>query len=274
MPAKTINRARIFKRDNYTCVYCGSSSIQTGVVLHADHLMPLVSGGKNTASNMVTACGPCNLQKKDSYLSPSDYGQLRGIIANRNIGANINQDDEVSGVRTKNNGVKPARGYSVRLEENEVKFCEEVSGTVGGWIKQAVKAAMLQALRDSRTKRKEAIRIEHEKTEAFQISKVRQQGKEDEKLLERETELEDNLLLTHEKSAAIVTAKIVAEETKKAKAEHQEEMRLRSMSAFQKKKQFELSKAHEQNLKAEEEIYKRKTVASFDPDEYVVESPY
>lgn len=60
MPYKKLNlsKTNIFRRDNYTCVYCGS---KTNLTL--DHITPKSFGGKNTWENLVTACFPCNHRK-------------------------------------------------------------------------------------------------------------------------------------------------------------------------------------------------------------------
>lgn len=51
----------IFRRDNYTCTYCGHrGNAQT---LHVDHIVPLSRGGADDPSNLTTACWLCNLQK-------------------------------------------------------------------------------------------------------------------------------------------------------------------------------------------------------------------
>lgn len=54
------NRVRVYKRDNYECVYCGSSTHLT-----LDHVIPKSRGGKNTWDNLVTSCFKCNLRKGD-----------------------------------------------------------------------------------------------------------------------------------------------------------------------------------------------------------------
>lgn len=53
-----VNRQRIFKRDNYQCVYCGSHKDLT-----IDHVLPRSRGGKNTWTNLVSCCSKCNLKK-------------------------------------------------------------------------------------------------------------------------------------------------------------------------------------------------------------------
>ena len=54
------NRNRIYRRDNHTCVYCGSTRNLT-----LDHVIPKSRGGKNEWTNLVTSCSKCNLKKAD-----------------------------------------------------------------------------------------------------------------------------------------------------------------------------------------------------------------
>jgi 5-methylcytosine-specific restriction endonuclease McrA len=57
-------KAIVFKRDNYTCRYCG----QVGGKLEADHVIPISKGGANDLDNLVTSCRKCNRQKHDKDL--------------------------------------------------------------------------------------------------------------------------------------------------------------------------------------------------------------
>ena len=52
------NRPRIYKRDHYQCVYCGSNKDLT-----LDHVVPKSRGGGNEWTNLVTSCFKCNLRK-------------------------------------------------------------------------------------------------------------------------------------------------------------------------------------------------------------------
>lgn len=54
-------RFEVFKRDGFTCQYCGKMS--PDVVLEVDHIKPVASGGKNDMLNLVTACLSCNRGK-------------------------------------------------------------------------------------------------------------------------------------------------------------------------------------------------------------------
>lgn len=60
-------RFEVFKRDRFTCQYCGKAS--PDVVLHADHVKPVSLGGKNTITNLITSCKDCNLGKSNIELS-------------------------------------------------------------------------------------------------------------------------------------------------------------------------------------------------------------
>jgi hypothetical protein len=55
----------VFKRDNYTCSYCGG----IGGKLEADHKIPISKGGTNELSNLTTSCRRCNRQKKDKSVA-------------------------------------------------------------------------------------------------------------------------------------------------------------------------------------------------------------
>lgn len=54
-----LSRREVFRRDNYTCQYCGKKT----VVLTIDHVIPRHMGGKHVWTNVVTACSTCNHRK-------------------------------------------------------------------------------------------------------------------------------------------------------------------------------------------------------------------
>jgi hypothetical protein len=57
-------RYEVFRRDDYTCRYCGRSAPE--VVLAVDHVVPTALGGADSAENLVTACRDCNAGKSSS----------------------------------------------------------------------------------------------------------------------------------------------------------------------------------------------------------------
>src|SRR3990167_2754457 len=57
-PLSTRTRFEIFKRDDFTCQYCGRQA--PAVILHADHIVPVADGGTDDPMNLITACEDCN----------------------------------------------------------------------------------------------------------------------------------------------------------------------------------------------------------------------
>jgi 5-methylcytosine-specific restriction endonuclease McrA len=58
-PQIKLTRREIFRRDNYTCQYCGKVT----TVLTIDHILPRHLGGQHTWTNVVAACSFCNHKK-------------------------------------------------------------------------------------------------------------------------------------------------------------------------------------------------------------------
>jgi len=59
-------RFEVFKRDSFTCQYCGKAA--PDVVLHVDHIKPRSKGGSDDITNLVTSCRDCNLGKSNREL--------------------------------------------------------------------------------------------------------------------------------------------------------------------------------------------------------------
>ena len=60
-------RFEVFKRDSFTCQYCGSKA--PDVILEVDHITPVKEGGTNDIMNLVTSCFNCNRGKSAKILS-------------------------------------------------------------------------------------------------------------------------------------------------------------------------------------------------------------
>jgi len=70
-------RFEIFKRDGFTCQYCGKTPPQ--VILEVDHINPVINGGENDVTNLVTACFDCNRgkgAKELGHISPRPDADL------------------------------------------------------------------------------------------------------------------------------------------------------------------------------------------------------
>jgi len=61
-------RFEVFKKDNFTCQYCGRNIKQDKIKLHCDHIIPKALGGSNKKENLITSCKECNLGKGDILL--------------------------------------------------------------------------------------------------------------------------------------------------------------------------------------------------------------
>jgi 5-methylcytosine-specific restriction endonuclease McrA len=61
--AVTFSRRNIYKRDRYTCQYCGAQPGTEELTL--DHVLPRAQGGISTWENCVLACIGCNKRKAD-----------------------------------------------------------------------------------------------------------------------------------------------------------------------------------------------------------------
>jgi len=54
-------RFEVFKRDGFTCQYCGRKPPE--VILEIDHILPKKRKGKDNIENLITACFDCNRGK-------------------------------------------------------------------------------------------------------------------------------------------------------------------------------------------------------------------
>lgn len=61
--AVTFSRRNIYRRDRYTCQYCGSQPGSEDLTI--DHVQPRSRGGTSTWENCVLACLECNMRKAD-----------------------------------------------------------------------------------------------------------------------------------------------------------------------------------------------------------------
>lgn len=61
-------RFEVFKRDNFTCQYCGRNVKDDKIKLHCDHVLPFSKGGLTTLENLTTSCSDCNLGKSNILL--------------------------------------------------------------------------------------------------------------------------------------------------------------------------------------------------------------
>src|SRR5947207_16012278 len=66
-PISKATRFEVFKRDSFTCQYCGRKA--PDVLLDVDHIEPLSKGGTDDLLNLIASCKDCNSGKSDKRLS-------------------------------------------------------------------------------------------------------------------------------------------------------------------------------------------------------------
>lgn len=72
-------KKKIYKRDDYTCQYCGQyGGYGKDKRLHLviDHVIPMTQGGIGSPSNLVVACGSCNIKKKGKTWIPNNLDKI------------------------------------------------------------------------------------------------------------------------------------------------------------------------------------------------------
>lgn len=80
-------RFEVFKRDSFTCQYCGR--VAPNIILEIDHINPISKGGKNDILNLTTSCFDCNRGKGNKKLTENEeikkqQEQLKELNEKRN----------------------------------------------------------------------------------------------------------------------------------------------------------------------------------------------
>ena len=131
-------RFEIFKRDEFTCVYCGATP--PSVILQIDHIHPVAEGGSNHIDNLITSCQPCNigkganlltnipqsLKEKASFVAEQE-AQLKGYyeimqMQQDRIDAEIWQIAEILDSVTPENGINRDWAQSIKKFLNNLGF--------------------------------------------------------------------------------------------------------------------------------------------------------
>jgi 5-methylcytosine-specific restriction endonuclease McrA len=75
----SLNRRAVFARDGHRCQYCG------GHADSIDHVVPRARGGQHVWENVVAACRPCNVRKRDRLLEDTTMVLRRRPTAPREL---------------------------------------------------------------------------------------------------------------------------------------------------------------------------------------------
>jgi len=120
IPKRT--RFEVFKRDSFTCQYCGRKA--PDVVLNIDHINPVSRGGDNDIMNLVTACHGCNAGKSDVPLSDGAAVEAR----RRQLDALQARRDQLEMMMEWQAGLSELEGDEASV------LCELWSQLVPGWL--------------------------------------------------------------------------------------------------------------------------------------------
>lgn len=92
-------RFEVFKRDAFTCQYCGRKPPE--VVLEVDHIYPRSQGGTDDDLNLITACFECNNGKRAKLLaevSPRPDADIKYLEVQQEI-AELKRYQDVVAIR-------------------------------------------------------------------------------------------------------------------------------------------------------------------------------
>jgi len=113
-------RFEVFKRDKFTCQYCGRMS--PDVILEVDHIEPVSKGGSNDLINLITSCRDCNRGKGKTRIS--DDSKVK------------KQQDQIKELAEKNEQVKMMIEWQKglhELEDMEVSAIDELITNLTGF---------------------------------------------------------------------------------------------------------------------------------------------
>lgn len=118
---KISTRFEVFKRDLFTCRYCGRRA--PDVILEVDHVHPRSQGGDDELLNLVTSCWDCNRGKGDKTLRDSTKVDL--------------QRDDLELEALKLEQQKMLAAWSMALREEREQLVDGLIGLLGIGLNEA-----------------------------------------------------------------------------------------------------------------------------------------
>nr|DAT56333.1 MAG TPA: HNH endonuclease [Caudoviricetes sp.] len=144
-------RFEVFKRDKFTCQYCGRKA--PDVVLQIDHISPVSKGGKNVLMNLVTACMDCNSGKSDRTLDDNSIvirqQRQAELMAQRREQIEMIRDWHIELAEQRESEIKAVDDLYCKLTNNEYCISSSYkSKTIAELIRKYGLALVLDALAD------------------------------------------------------------------------------------------------------------------------------
>lgn len=113
-------RFEVFKRDSFTCQYCGRSA--PNVILEVDHIVPVAEGGTNEVINLITSCRDCNRGKGARLLSSTET-----------IDKQKKQLDELNEMREQTDMMVEWKKELLQLENRQAEEIENLLDSLTGF---------------------------------------------------------------------------------------------------------------------------------------------
>lgn len=144
-------RFEVFKRDSFTCQYCGRSAPE--VLLHVDHIKPVKGGGKDALLNLITSCQECNLGKgprelSDDSVVSKQQAQLAELNERRlQLEMMLEWREGLEAVR--DSGAKALEDAIIKASEGSCWIREKERHEIRKWLRKHALSELLDAVETS-----------------------------------------------------------------------------------------------------------------------------
>ena len=139
-------RFEVFKRDKFTCQYCGRMA--PDVIVEIDHINPVANGGDNDIMNLVTSCRDCNRGKGKTELSDDSIVRKQ----KKQIQELAEKNEQLEMMLEWRNGLLQIEDKSVQIVEKEfcnaynVTITEHGKNNIRKWLKTFSVGELLSAI--------------------------------------------------------------------------------------------------------------------------------
>jgi hypothetical protein len=146
-------RFEVFKRDGFTCQYCGSKP--PDVTLEADHIVPVSDGGTDEIDNLITACFSCNRGKGARQLTSMPRAIINRSDDMEEREAQLRAYNRLQDQRKRRilRDVEAVNKRYSELENNEYELSEKGKSDVRFLLEKFAKADIIEALEIAYAKR-------------------------------------------------------------------------------------------------------------------------
>lgn len=112
-------RFEVFKRDSFTCQYCGRKA--PDVILECDHIVPVAEGGPTDMLNLITSCQECNRGKGKQLLTDT-----------QTVRAQREQLDRLNSIREQTEMLIEWKKELIKIEDAQIDAVEDFMRKICG----------------------------------------------------------------------------------------------------------------------------------------------